>query len=94
MKPSVDRARIEDLLQDETLSFRAIARECGVSDWTVRSIARQLTGDQRPTRGAASADTDEPGNLNGCLILVGIVAVFVGILWFATRGWPPESGTV
>ena len=44
MRYSVDRVGIEAALQgDDTRSYRSIADEFGVSDWTVRSIARQLS---------------------------------------------------
>jgi DNA-binding Lrp family transcriptional regulator len=43
MKP-VDRDLVERLLQDESLSFREIARRADCSDWSVRSIARDLAG--------------------------------------------------
>jgi transposase-like protein len=48
-----DRERIAAALQDESKSFRAIARELGVSDWVVRRVYRQISGDDRPMRGHA-----------------------------------------
>lgn len=38
----VNRDLIVQLLADEMLSFREIARRASCSDWTVRSIAREL----------------------------------------------------
>lgn len=94
MSDSVDRARIMELLRDETLSFRAISREVGCSDWTVRAIARELAGDARPMKRARCKyqnDCPEPLGLAGWGIFVGIVAAFAIAFWFGTRGIsPPE----
>ena len=58
MRYSVDRVAIQAALQqDDTRSYRSIADEFGVSDWTVRSIARQFEqrseADEALARGAA-----------------------------------------
>ncbi len=47
---AADGQRIEQLLDDASFSCRAIARETGYSDWTIRKIARELDGDSRPMR--------------------------------------------
>ena len=52
---SIDRAHIEGLLADEHLSYRAIADLVGCSDWTVRKVARELAGDERPMKSARNA---------------------------------------
>jgi hypothetical protein len=42
MNGSIDRELIMRLLADPSLSYREIARRANCSDWSVRSIARQL----------------------------------------------------
>lgn len=49
MKP-VDHALVEQLLADETLSYKEIARRAACSDFSVRTIARKLSGDDRPMK--------------------------------------------
>ena len=49
MKP-VNRALVEALLADETLSYKEIARQAGCSDFSVRTLARKLSGDERPMK--------------------------------------------
>lgn len=90
----VDRERITELLRDPSLSYRAIGRELGISDWTIRKVARELGGDPRPMRQRRS-DSDEippdevsPGT--GWLVLGGIGAFFVIAIWASAR-WPPPS---
>ena len=88
----VNRALVEKLLNDEWLSYREIARQAGCSDWTVRSIARELAGDDRPMKRATSrgapAETSPP---NGWTVLAGVIA-FAGVIWFAFRQLPPDGG--
>jgi hypothetical protein len=55
-----DRERIERLLQDPTRSCRAISRDTGSSDWTIRKIARELDGDPRPMKRRRSSSAPEP----------------------------------
>jgi len=97
MKP-VDRARIEELLRDETLSFRAVAREVGASDWSVRRIARELDGDPRPIKrdraehsGACYESSDSSGT-TGWVALASVVGFVALAVWASTR-WmrPPET---
>lgn len=94
MSAYVDRALIERLLEDESLSFREIARQAACSDWTVRSIARGLTGDERPMKREASSAADEPLGVVGWLKFAGIVAAFIGVIWLAARGVSLESGSM
>ena len=69
------RARIAELLQNENLSYRAIARETGYSDWTIRNVARQLDGDPRPMKRHRSAiDDEETSGIAGWGVLIGIAA--------------------
>lgn len=90
----VDRERIAELLQDPSLSYRAIGRELGISDWTIRKIARELDGDSRPMRQrrTRSKETppDEVSPVTGWLVFGGIVTFFVIAIWAGTR-WPPPS---
>lgn len=96
MTPS-DRHRIAELLLDETRSFRSIGRELGVSDWTVRKIARELDGDSRPMkqRRSYSYETpDEAGDLSptvSWLMFGGFIAVLALGIWAGLRRTPPLS---
>lgn len=90
-----DRARIEELLQDPSLSFRAIARELSISDWQVRKIARELDGDPRPMKRGGRAryePADEPAEPLGLAGWI-IVALFAGgialVAWASARWTPP-----
>ena len=81
----VDRARIAELLGDPSLSCRAIARETGYSDWTVRKIARELDGDPRPMRQRESwSDQAGPQGVSpvtGWIVFGGIVAGVALAIW-------------
>jgi hypothetical protein len=90
----IDSSRIEELLQDESRAYRSIASECGVSDWLVRRIARQLNGDSRPMKNARRTpdnDSDEPLGLGGWAVLAGLGAAIVGAIWLGMRR-PPGDG--
>ncbi len=91
MKP-VDRALVERLLEDETISFREVSRRAGCSDWSVRAIARDLAGGDRRIKRDASGDDGEPIGLVGWLIFFGLVAIFGGVIWFAARRAPLDGG--
>lgn len=94
MSGYVDRARIEELLLDETLSLRAIAREVGCSDWTVRRIARELDGDSRPMKRERSEMPDESSEgleIAGWIGLAAAVALIGLAIWFQLRGMPPPE---
>jgi hypothetical protein len=82
MRASVDRELVKRLLQDETLSFREIARQAQCSDWSVRSIARELA-DSRPS---------EPLTLTQWAILAGVLVVVLGGICFASWRTPPLNG--
>jgi len=86
----VDRERIEALLQDDTLSFRAIARESGCSDWSVRSIARQLSSDPRPMKDSSHQSAE--GGVAGYIVVFVLIAIIGGMFWFTFRTAPPQSG--
>jgi hypothetical protein len=88
----VDRDIVEALLLDESLSFREIARQAGCSDWTVRSIARDLAGDDRPMKSSARRRDDGAG-LGVWPVLAAVAVLFIGAVWLGTRVIPPsESG--
>lgn len=94
MRYSVDRVGIEAALQeDDTRSYRSIADEFGVSDWTVRSIARQLSNDPRPMKRSRAArySTAEPSR-GGGWIAAAIIAVTIGAVWLGVRYMPPPEG--
>ena len=88
---AVDRDLIERLLEDESLSFREIARQANCSDWTVRSVARDLAGDPTPMKRQRSDRGDqESSGSAGWGVVLGIAALFGGLFWFATRRAPPQ----
>ncbi len=92
MNSPVDRDRIHELLQDESRSLRSIAREVGCSDWTVRSIDRQLRGDSRPMKQSRSAPyprDQEATGLMGWAIAFGLFGIIGAALWFLRR--PPTD---
>jgi transposase-like protein len=90
-----ERDRIAELLQDPGLSYRAIGRELGLSDWTIRRVARELDGDPTPMRSPRSRSqepqTEGAATLTSWLVIGGIVAVFVLAILAGTRRSPPES---
>jgi hypothetical protein len=43
----IDRKLVARLLQDETLSFREVARRANCSDWSARAIWRELESVRR-----------------------------------------------
>jgi transposase-like protein len=90
-----DRERIAELLQDPRLSYRAIGRELGISDWTIRKVARELDGDSRPMRQRRSHSDeippDEVSPVTGWLVFGGIVATIVLAIWAGSRWAPPPD---
>jgi hypothetical protein len=90
-----DRRWIEQLLADPARSCRAISRETGYSDWTIRKIARELDGDTRPMRQQRSPSdesTEEVSALTSWLVFGGFIACIALLIWAGAR-WnrPPES---
>ncbi len=87
MKSRVDRELVLRLLQDDSLSFREIARRANCSDWSVRSISRELDG-------AYSSDgaQSEPLTPTQWWIVAGIMALVVGGMCFAVWQMPPLDG--
>lgn len=101
MKP-VDHALVEQLLADETLSYKEIARRASCSDFSVRTIARKLSGDDRPMktprvdRYADPAESQDVQPLTGAEMAIGwgvAVLFFIGLValsWYARRDdFPP-----
>lgn len=87
------RARIAELLGDETRSFRSIGRELGVSDWLVRKTARDLYDDPRPMKQRRSRSKEPPAEdvsaVVGWLTFGGFVAVLALSIWAGVRWAPP-----
>jgi hypothetical protein len=81
---TVDRELVLRLLQDETLSFREIARRANCSDWSVRSIAREFDGPYW-----SDDAQNEPLTAAQCWIVAGVFALVVGGMCFAVWRMPP-----
>lgn len=93
MSKPVDRDLVERLLEDESLTYREIARRSQCSDWTVRRIARQLGGDDGPmkhSRRIASVSEGETLGAGGWAMLIGIGVAFIAGIWWLCR--PPRGG--
>jgi hypothetical protein len=94
MSPA-DRDRIEELLQDPSLSCRAISRATGYSDWTVRKIARDLDGDPRPMKRRRSHAAREPAEdaspLTAWLVFGGVLVGIVFAIWLGAKWIPPSE---
>lgn len=93
MKPA-DRQRIEMLLEQPSLSCRAIARDTGYSDWTIRKIAHELDGDPRPMKQRRSQlpeSTEEVSALTSWLFFGVVVAFFALAIWAGSRWTPPPD---
>lgn len=88
MPSFLDRALIASLLQDESLSFREIARRADCSDWSVRAVARELVGDNRPMKNASAPKNscnNEPQAKAGWAAIGIFLSVFAGATWLASR---------
>ena len=91
MKAAVDRALVLRLLLDESLSYREIARRANCSDWSVRSIAREVDAD----RFTDLAEPCEPLTATQWWIVAGIgVLVVSGVCFVAWHMPPPADGTM
>lgn len=88
----IDHAAIEQtLLDDPTRSYRSIADEFGVSDWSVRAVARRLNDDPRPMKSPRRIPRDDESlGVGGWVILATIGAVLAGLIVQAARR-PPED---
>lgn len=89
-----ERARIAELLRDDGLSYREIARRTGFSDFTIRAVARKLTGDDRPmkrSRHEREDESDGPLGFIGWATLAGIGGLFIGAVWLLGRWMPPPD---
>lgn len=94
MRGSVDRALVEQLLEIESLSYREIARQAGCSDWSVRSIARDLARSGEAATRGSDEKPHEPAGLAAWLVFAGFVASIVGAIWFAGRQPPLDGPTL
>ncbi len=93
MNRKVNRDHVGRLLQNEFLSYRDIAREAGCSDWTVRAIARDLAGDDRPMkhdRSATGKANDFQPSTSGWAVL-GIGAALLITVGIYIRASPPDT---
>jgi hypothetical protein len=91
-----ERARIEELLlQDPAPSCRAVSRMTGISDWSIRKIARELDGDPRPMRRSHSERPDQSDDdalpMTGWVVLVVVVGCFAMMIWAGARWTPPPE---
>jgi hypothetical protein len=84
MSSSVDRELVMRLLRDESLSFREIARRANCSDWSVRSIVREIDGDD------SFLETDPPA-LAQWVIGAVIFVVLMGAVCYALWRIPPSD---
>lgn len=77
---------VERLLEDDSLSFREVARRANCSDWSVRSIAREIAADDD-----SFLETEPPTLAQwgiGALIFVLLVGGVCFVLWQV----PPPDG--
>ena len=99
--PSVLGVYANLMTRKKVVEIVRIARQAGCSDWTVRSIARKLSGDPRPLKAPRvqrrrdddyrGGDSEEPLGIAGWGIVGAIAAVFFGAIWWsARRVSPPE----
>ena len=90
----VDRERIVDLLADESLSFRAIGRMTGASDWSVRRIAREIAGNETPMKRRYTSQDDAPSDVSPALSLTiwgGAIGLVCLGIWALVRVAPPPE---
>lgn len=89
MRRSVDRELVERLLQDESLSYREIARRADCSDFSVRAISRELGASYS---GDSTNVESEPFTAGDWWICISIMAAIFGGIWLAARYFPPSDG--
>jgi hypothetical protein len=86
MRRPVNHSLVERLLQDESLSYREIARRANCSEWSVRSIARRYDGSR-----SSDSTAGEPLTLSGWATGIGVALLIFGGLWLISRRPPPSS---
>jgi hypothetical protein len=89
MRYSVDHELVRRLLEDDSLSYREIARQAGCSDFTVRAIARK---NEPPYPANDSAPPSEPLTAFDWCVVAGIAILIFGAMWFAASRMPPDGG--
>lgn len=96
---AADRDWIEELLRKHPPpSCRAISRQTGYSDWTIRRIKRELIGDDRPMKQRRQGDDPPPDSgdaspLVSWLFFGGFIAVLALAIWAGVRCAPPIDST-
>jgi hypothetical protein len=105
----VNRAYVARLLEDDSLSYREIARRASCSDYSVRAIAAQLRDGcgsmtepppQRRVRPARDPDDYpeieyEPLSGTAWAVIAGIAIVIFGAMWITSSRLPPtDYGTM
>jgi hypothetical protein len=88
MSARVNRALVEQLLDDPELSYREISRRAGCSDFLVRAIAREYLGRDDP------APDSEPLTARDWCIVASIAVVIFGGIWLLGRWLPPPDGAM
>jgi transposase-like protein len=89
-----ERQWIAELLADPDRSFRSIAREVGVSDWTIRKIARELDGNPQPMkqrRAPEELPAAELSPLTAWLCFGAFAAIVAVLIWAGARWAPPPE---
>lgn len=88
MRTRVNRALVEQLLDDPDLSYREIGRRANCSDFSVRSIAREYLAHDN------TATDAEPLTPRDWCIVTGIAVLFFGGIWLLGRSLPPPDGAM
>lgn len=95
-----DRGRIEELLlKRPSPSCRAISRQTGYSDWTIRRIKRELIADDRPMKRRRQRWDEPPTDYGDVspvvswLFFGGFIAVLALAIWAGVRCAPPLDST-
>ena len=92
MRRHVDHGLVMELLRDQSLSYREIARRANCSDWSVRSIAAEFDADRLTDD---LAEPCEPLTATEWWIIAGIAVLVVGGMCFAAWRMPPaDSGAM
>lgn len=86
---NVDRAKVAELLlSDEALSGREIARRCSCSEFSVRTVKRDLERSGHLSRHAPHYDDDPTAAVSSWLVFAVLVVGIAGVLWLVARQAP------